>query len=175
MTLVAYALRAEHTEDFGGGSLAYGPNAYTFDVGKALNDGEGKIVTDDGMLQAALEMLDGGSGPLLKKVPVGENPIIAALPEGATGTVEVGRTEPTLSEQAVRLAEAAPADSPPPELDEGALHLPTTSEWEKLERDELIDELKDRKIEFKKTADKPELAALLEADDNAKTNPGGQS
>jgi hypothetical protein len=172
MGLKAYELRAEFKDTYVGGQLAYGPDSHSFDVAEALEKGEGRIVTDDEMLQTALESLDGGDGPLLKHVAVGDNPVITPLPGGATGVVQPG-VEPSLSEQATELAENAPGDVQPVETD-AALHLPTASEWEQLDKDALIEEIERRnaerpdenQLEWRKSWDKPKLAQVLEADDN---------
>jgi hypothetical protein len=47
MTHVAYALRAEHADTFGGAVLCVGPNGEALDTAQALKKGKGMIVVSE--------------------------------------------------------------------------------------------------------------------------------
>lgn len=170
MGLVAYALRAEYEQSFSGATLAYGGAKQTFDVAEALASGNGKIITDEPLLQTALECLDGGSGPLLKHVAVGDNPVITPLPEGAEGSVAVGQ-EQSLSAQAAEVDRPGPVTDSVLEraqADEGTADHTGTEGYDALTKDELQDEAKSRDLEVAKDAKKEDLVKLLEEDDDTR-------
>ncbi len=165
MSQTAFALRAEYETAFVDASVAYGPNAHAFHLREALDQGHGKIVTDDPLLTAALVNLDGGNGPLLKTVAVGDSTIVAQIPTGAEPAVEPGAPTPVSAQPDVAAALAEPEPVQVPEQTP-AEHADVQSEYETLPRSELESELDSRGVDFHSQATNAELVAALEADDN---------
>lgn len=73
MATVSYQLRSQYVATYAGGSIAYGPNSLTFDVGAALTAGGGTITTSDAALAAVLDdypplFKSGSSGVLTPQI-----------------------------------------------------------------------------------------------------------
>jgi len=163
MSTTAFALRAEYEASFIDATVAYGPDAHTFHVRAALDAGGAKIITDDPLLSAGLRNLDGGNGPLLKTVAVGDSPVIAQIPDGAVPAVAPGTPTPVSAQPELAAALAEPVEVPE---QTAAEHGDRASEYETLPRAELEDELENRGVNYDTQATNAELVAALEANDN---------
>lgn len=71
MGSIAYALRAEHADSFGGAVICIGPNGEALDTKAALEEGDGKIVVSDND-QWTISKLD--EHPQFKRVAVPDEP-----------------------------------------------------------------------------------------------------
>lgn len=155
----AYTLSSAYKDTLVGGTVITGHEAEMMDIMQELEAGDGKIVTEDAVLQSVLEGYYGADGLVFEVSTVDDEtgelkPIETHQPPVPQGTEAVVHPKPP-----------TPTGGMAPDLPAGPGD-DSSSGYDGLPLDELRDIASERDIKFAKNATEQDLVQLLEADDD---------
>jgi hypothetical protein len=156
----AYTLRPEYEGTLVGGTVVTGSEGGMLNVVDALDEGDGKIVTDDLVLQSVLENYYGEFGLVFVTNTVEEDGSLTPLPEAEIVHQPPHLAAPGLAGQEARREAGLTAGSVP-----SAQHDESQSAYDGLTVPELEDTARERGLEVKAHSKKSELIEALEAND----------